>query len=342
MTELWNWRIDGDVVRVEVYQALAEALGRPVMPLGGAEPARVPAEAVVCDVWRRPGEFALSSTATGAARRLAEHTAIAALARRLGRNCLMRRRHPRRQPAPAGRPGRHGPRGALRRARTPTTGRCSVQPAAVHPGHPGCRGWSQCHRSRWAPDSVLPGARRGLTPRQPVGGAGPASRVGRWPAPPAGRAGWRWPRSPRPPPRRTRRRCAPPALRKPRDLPDVLQRRRLGCRSSVTIRDVRLAQGLDAPAHGCSSFVGGSADPDTLSLVMTTAAAGSPRTYQVRTYGCQMNVHDSERISGLLEEAGYVRAAEADERPTSSSSTPARSGRTPTTGSTATSATCAR
>ena len=30
------------------------------------------------------------------------------------------------------------------------------------------------------------------------------------------------------------------------------------------------------------------------------------RTYQVRTYGCQMNVHDSERISGLLEEAGYV------------------------------------
>ncbi|WFF09250.1 tRNA (N6-isopentenyl adenosine(37)-C2)-methylthiotransferase MiaB [Micromonospora sp. WMMD1076] len=48
---------------------------------------------------------------------------------------------------------------------------------------------------------------------------------------------------------------------------------------------------------------------------MTTAAAGSPRTYQVRTYGCQMNVHDSERISGLLEDAGYVRAAEADEQP---------------------------
>jgi len=27
----------------------------------------------------------------------------------------------------------------------------------------------------------------------------------------------------------------------------------------------------------------------------------------VRTYGCQMNVHDSERISGLLEASGYVR-----------------------------------
>ncbi|TCB96272.1 tRNA (N6-isopentenyl adenosine(37)-C2)-methylthiotransferase MiaB [Micromonospora zingiberis] len=48
---------------------------------------------------------------------------------------------------------------------------------------------------------------------------------------------------------------------------------------------------------------------------MTTAAAGGPRTYQVRTYGCQMNVHDSERISGLLEQAGYLRAGEADETP---------------------------
>jgi tRNA-2-methylthio-N6-dimethylallyladenosine synthase len=33
-----------------------------------------------------------------------------------------------------------------------------------------------------------------------------------------------------------------------------------------------------------------------------------PRTYEVRTYGCQMNVHDSERISGLLDAAGYVPA----------------------------------
>jgi tRNA-2-methylthio-N6-dimethylallyladenosine synthase len=28
----------------------------------------------------------------------------------------------------------------------------------------------------------------------------------------------------------------------------------------------------------------------------------------VRTYGCQMNVHDSERVAGLLEDAGYVKA----------------------------------
>ncbi|MCI0142015.1 tRNA (N6-isopentenyl adenosine(37)-C2)-methylthiotransferase MiaB [Arthrobacter bambusae] len=33
---------------------------------------------------------------------------------------------------------------------------------------------------------------------------------------------------------------------------------------------------------------------------------GAKRTYQVRTFGCQMNVHDSERMAGLLEDAGYV------------------------------------
>jgi tRNA-2-methylthio-N6-dimethylallyladenosine synthase len=37
------------------------------------------------------------------------------------------------------------------------------------------------------------------------------------------------------------------------------------------------------------------------------------RTYEVVTYGCQMNVHDSERIAGVLESAGYVAAA-ADAR----------------------------
>ena len=35
-------------------------------------------------------------------------------------------------------------------------------------------------------------------------------------------------------------------------------------------------------------------------------------TYEVRTYGCQMNVHDSERISGLLESAGYTKAEGVD------------------------------
>ena len=37
------------------------------------------------------------------------------------------------------------------------------------------------------------------------------------------------------------------------------------------------------------------------------------RTYEVRTYGCQMNVHDSERLSGLLEQAGYSRPADGEQ-----------------------------
>jgi tRNA-2-methylthio-N6-dimethylallyladenosine synthase len=50
---------------------------------------------------------------------------------------------------------------------------------------------------------------------------------------------------------------------------------------------------------------------------MATREAAGPadssregRTYQVRTYGCQMNVHDSERLAGLLDAAGYQRAAD--------------------------------
>jgi tRNA-2-methylthio-N6-dimethylallyladenosine synthase len=38
-----------------------------------------------------------------------------------------------------------------------------------------------------------------------------------------------------------------------------------------------------------------------------------PKSFKVVTYGCQMNVHDSERISGLLETAGYVRAGAAED-----------------------------
>jgi tRNA-2-methylthio-N6-dimethylallyladenosine synthase len=49
----------------------------------------------------------------------------------------------------------------------------------------------------------------------------------------------------------------------------------------------------------------------TVPLAVSAAAGDRPvaRTYQVRTYGCQMNVHDSERLAGLLEQAGYERAA---------------------------------
>ena len=37
------------------------------------------------------------------------------------------------------------------------------------------------------------------------------------------------------------------------------------------------------------------------------------RTYWLRTFGCQMNEHDSERLAGLLEDQGYSPAARAED-----------------------------
>jgi tRNA-2-methylthio-N6-dimethylallyladenosine synthase len=34
--------------------------------------------------------------------------------------------------------------------------------------------------------------------------------------------------------------------------------------------------------------------------------------YLIETFGCQMNIHDSERMAGLLEQAGYE--ATSDDR----------------------------
>lgn len=51
--------------------------------------------------------------------------------------------------------------------------------------------------------------------------------------------------------------------------------------------------------------------PSTLAPEIPVLEA--PRSYEVRTFGCQMNVHDSERISGMLETAGYVPAQPEDE-----------------------------
>jgi tRNA-2-methylthio-N6-dimethylallyladenosine synthase len=36
------------------------------------------------------------------------------------------------------------------------------------------------------------------------------------------------------------------------------------------------------------------------------------RSYEIRTFGCQMNVHDSERLAGMLEDAGYTPVPEGD------------------------------
>ncbi|WP_162287959.1 tRNA (N6-isopentenyl adenosine(37)-C2)-methylthiotransferase MiaB [Bifidobacterium criceti] len=45
-----------------------------------------------------------------------------------------------------------------------------------------------------------------------------------------------------------------------------------------------------------------------------TQGARGKGVFSVHTLGCQMNVHDSERIAGVLESAGYVRASEEQEQ----------------------------
>src|SRR5258707_7125577 len=45
------------------------------------------------------------------------------------------------------------------------------------------------------------------------------------------------------------------------------------------------------------------------STLRSMLGADGQRTFEIRTYGCQMNMHDSERLAGLLEEAGYRKSA---------------------------------
>ena len=52
-------------------------------------------------------------------------------------------------------------------------------------------------------------------------------------------------------------------------------------------------------------------EPATGSAHERGDASAHPRTYLVKTLGCQMNVHDSEHMAGMLEQAGYVAASPA-------------------------------
>ena len=63
------------------------------------------------------------------------------------------------------------------------------------------------------------------------------------------------------------------------------------------------------------------------------------RKYLIETFGCQMNFHDSERMAGLLEQAGFEATGEPP-TPTSSSSTPAACASAPKRSSTRGSASC--
>ncbi|GAB3801927.1 hypothetical protein [Micromonospora zhanjiangensis] len=154
MTELWNWRVDGDVDPAEIYQALADVLGRPVLALGAYRPIRPIGGTVLCDVWRRPGDFPVSVDCYGPPG-LPEGSAVAAFAHRLGRSCLL--------PDDTLDGGRYllvDPDGTMRPVhfdvRDTDEGEVLSGRRLCTRVSPRCRGWSPCHQSRWAPDQVVP------------------------------------------------------------------------------------------------------------------------------------------------------------------------------------------
>lgn len=250
MTELWNWRID-QVRPVEVYPALAEALGRVVMPLAIADPARLPAYAVVCDVWQAPGEFATIVDCYGVPDQLSEHASIAALARLLDRNCLLRD-----DTLDAGRHLLVSPDGTIRpvhfdvretddgeelrnqRLCTEADPAAAAGPSVTAPGGPPTRSRRRSRRPdrraapRPAHDELVEQGRGGLR-------HGGHRRLERGGVVRGGRT-------------------------ETGDLPDVLQRRGPDVLVGHLL-GVRLTQGLDAPAHGSSSVPVDPVGPDTLS-----------------------------------------------------------------------------
>lgn len=155
MIELWNWRIEGRGAAAEIRSALADALGVPVLPLGGVDPARLPQGALLVDIWHRPGDFPTSVDCYAVPAGTSEVAAVAAFARRLGRACLL--------PDDTLDASRHllvTPDGTIRPVhldvRETEDGEVLSNQRLCSVLSPRCRGWAPCHRSRWAPDSVVP------------------------------------------------------------------------------------------------------------------------------------------------------------------------------------------
>src|SRR5580765_7399122 len=68
-----------------------------------------------------------------------------------------------------------------------------------------------------------------------------------------------------------------------------------------------------AKAKGRKAKVGSGLCQGRSGRQRTKEASGNDmaRKYLIETFGCQMNVHDSERMAGLLEQAGFEATTEA-------------------------------
>lgn len=151
---VWTWSVGARVAAPEIYAVLTTVLRRPVVPLGAADPARLPAGGVLCDVSHTSGDFPTVVHCYAAPGDVAEVAVVAAVAQRLAERCLV--------PDDTLNPGRHllaEPDGTLRPAHVDVTdtddgsAHSNARPcsAAVAP----CRESRSCRESRWAPDLIV-------------------------------------------------------------------------------------------------------------------------------------------------------------------------------------------
>ena len=80
----------------------------------------------------------------------------------------------------------------------------------------------------------------------------------------------------------------------------------------MTTREATVSR-LDARAPGAPDAPGVLDAPGAPGASSVHSTGPTPRTYHVRTLGCQMNVHDSEHMAGLLEASGYRRVEDVPE-----------------------------
>ena len=148
---VWNWFVAAPAAPDAIPPMLAAVLGRPVVPLGAADPDDLPSRAVLCDVWVGVGDFPVSVDCYAVPDEPPETVAAARLARRLGRAILL--------PDDTLDPGRHvlvTPDATLRPVHVDLVetddGDARTNLRACATADP----WVPCRQSRWTPEMIVP------------------------------------------------------------------------------------------------------------------------------------------------------------------------------------------
>jgi hypothetical protein len=88
-TVLWNWFVEGRTEAADIRSAIESVLVRPVVPLGVAAFCGQLPDEVLCDVWHGSGDFPTLVDCYGVPASISEFAVVGAVARRLGRRCLV-------------------------------------------------------------------------------------------------------------------------------------------------------------------------------------------------------------------------------------------------------------